>query len=203
MTLIVGLSGRKGSGKTTLGHHLQASLPGVTLYNFADPLKRFLIDVFGFEDSWCYGTEAEKNTPTHIRWEDLPFLPYGHYPPKQLPELKNGPMTAREVMQHFGTGVVRRMDPGAWVRGLLSLVERESPPVAVVCDVRYPNEADGIKARLGKVVRLTRNSDGPDTHASEVALDQYPGFDLVLDNAGQTVGETAKQLERAVRGWLK
>jgi hypothetical protein len=53
---------------------------------------------------------------------------------------------------------------------------------AVIADVRYPNEANAIRALGGKVFRVERDGVGPaNSHASENALDGYE-FDGELQN---------------------
>tara|TARA_R100001244_G_scaffold120565_1_gene90177 strand:- start:2776 stop:3039 length:264 start_codon:yes stop_codon:yes gene_type:complete len=72
--------------------------------------------------------------------------------------------------------------------------------LAIVPDVRFPNEADAIKQAGGKVIRLTR-SPHDDQHESETALDDYEGFDHVLDNANSSLDETNRALMEVLRGW--
>lgn len=50
----------------------QAVDPALKIYSFADPLKRLCIDVLGLSHEQCYGTDEQKNTLTHLRWEDMP-----------------------------------------------------------------------------------------------------------------------------------
>jgi hypothetical protein len=58
----------------------------------------------------------------------------------------------------------------------------------VIADVRYPNEADAIKALGGKVYRVERDGVGPaNAHASENALEGYE-FDGTLYNQGTIRG---------------
>ena len=64
--------------------------------------------------------------------------------------------------------------------------------MAIVCDVRFPNEVEAIQKAGGKVLRLLRDVyEGQDQHSSETALDDYPleKFDWVLDNKELTVAE--------------
>jgi hypothetical protein len=213
VTKILALAGKKSSGKTTLAQFLAANRhelfgPGteVKVYGFADPLKEFLRDVFGLTHEQLWGTEEEKNSKTSILWESMPgyeahcIRALNNTPENHEFIYPRGPMTAREVMQVFGTQVVRRMDPDAWVRALLAKVAREAPDLAVVADTRFENEARGIQKVGGKVVRLLRRV-GRDAHASETALDAYPDFDLTLDNREAPLHETRRALVEALRLW--
>ena len=59
--VIVGLSGSKQSGKSTIAEYLLNNLNmlnnfhdlNVSVCSFADPLKRFLIDVLGLSEERC------------------------------------------------------------------------------------------------------------------------------------------------------
>ena len=42
------------------------------IYAFADVLKEFAVDVLGLEHNQVYGTNEEKNSPTHLLWENMP-----------------------------------------------------------------------------------------------------------------------------------
>ena len=67
-------------------------------------------------------------------------------------------------------------------------------------DVRFPNEAKAIKKAGGKVIRFTR-SPHDDVHASETALQDYDGFDCVIDNANMSIDETNKAILLQLREW--
>jgi hypothetical protein len=44
----------------------------IKIYSFADPLKDFCINVFGLSPTQMYGTDDDKNSTTHISWDDMP-----------------------------------------------------------------------------------------------------------------------------------
>jgi hypothetical protein len=93
-----------------------------------------------------------------------------------------GPMTGRQVQQHFGTDVVRAMYPDAWNRACLKAIEREAPDVAIVDDCRFADECEAVKGAGGVVARLQRNPNPGDAHTSESALDDYLGFNFLLED---------------------
>lgn len=54
-----------------------------------------------------------------------------------------------------------------------------------ISDVRFPGEVEAIKARGGVVIRVNRPEViSTDTHESETSLDNYEGFDAVIENDG-------------------
>jgi hypothetical protein len=68
----------------------------------------------------------------------------------------------------------------------------------VIADVRFPNEAEAIKERGGKVIRINRHNHGAvNTHKSEIAMDNYM-FDHVLYNDG-TIDDLAENLFMLMR----
>ena len=76
--------------------------------------------------------------------------------------------------------------------------------LAIVPDIRFPNEVKAIQKAGGKVIRLTR-SPYEDSHASETSLDNYKEFDHVINNKDMTIDETNMELLKVLRewGWLK
>ena len=58
---------------------------------------------------------------------------------------KEGPMTAREFMQFFGTDIMRNIYEPIWIKSTIKKIQREQSELAIIADVRFPNEADVIK----------------------------------------------------------
>ena len=98
---------------------------------------------------------------------------------------KEGPMTAREFMQFFGTDVCRKMYEPIWVDSCLKEIKKEQPELAIIADVRFPNEAKAIEKAGGTLLRLTRHVF-KDEHSSEKALDDYP-FDRMIENNNDSI----------------
>lgn len=167
----------------------------IKLYSFADYLKEFCMDVFGLTYEQCYGTDEQKNTLTDLYWIDMPTdnaFPdgVGEYPV----DLK---MKARQVLQYFGTDIIRSMFGDAWVNATINKIRREKPRVAIITDGRFENEINAINKINGKTIRLTRDiSKGKDTHFSEKALDDFPlkDYSLVIDNRKMSIDEQCEAL---------
>ncbi len=165
--------------------------PFIKAYSFADLLKEGVcMNVLGLTREQCYGTESQKNSTTHIEWGDTGFSD------------KTGPMTAREVMQYVGTDFFRKIYPDVWVDATIRRIEAEGTELAVVTDCRFPNEVRGVQKIGGKVIRLTRDiADGDDVHPSEVALDDFDEFDLVVENSEISASEAAQKIYDNLLGW--
>lgn len=164
--------------------------PYVKLYSFADNLKNICVDLFSVPPECVWGTDKQKSQlQKHLLWENMPRAINSGMMKKLLsPDArtshgwKEGPMTAREFMQFLGTDVMRKMYEPVWVQSCVNKMQREQSSLAIIADVRFPNEVDAIKDAGGIVVRLTRGNRA-DSHPSETALDDYD-FSHRIDNTG-------------------
>lgn len=165
------------------------------VYSFADFLKKNVcMDILGLTREQCYGTDEDKNTQTHLKWEDMPGVVTAYDKLNDLVYHEPGPMTAREVLQFVGTEIFRKMYYNVWVDATLRQINKDSPEMAVICDVRFKNEADSIlNQEEGKVVRFTRNPL-QDNHESETNLDDYNNFSYVIDNSNCSIEEQNRLL---------
>ena len=126
------------------------------IYAFADVLKEFAVDVLGLEYNQVYGTNEEKNSPTHLLWDNMPT---GN---------NKGPMTGREVLQYFGSDICRKMYEDIWFDACIRRIRKDKPELALISDVRFPNEIKGVQNEGGVVFGLPRDIvNGKDTHSSE------------------------------------
>ena len=212
--LIIEFSGRKGSGKDSCAEELcrrlqsaddayvyrQNQHPVVLRFAFGGYLKQVCTSLFGLSYTQCWGTQQDKDTPTGLLWERFPI-------PDQEKPRHEGPMTAREVLQYFGTNVIRQIDPDAWVRQLLRrTIPGSRPDIALITDARFPNEVDAVLEAGGKVIRLTRTPSPEDQALSEIALEpdvyDWSRFSAVIDNAHLTLQETHDEVWRVTAPWV-
>ena len=167
--------------------------PFVKSYNFADPLKQLCINLFGLKYSQCYGTDNEKNTNVDIMWENLPGDPSSE-----------GPMTAREFMQYFGTDICRQIRHNIWVDFCVKRIIEEQPELSLIGDCRFINEFEALKSVGAKVIRLTKGRVKAD-HKSETELDEsnfdWNKFDLVIDNKNMTIKQSNEVLLKELKQW--
>jgi len=120
--------------------------------------------------------------------------------------------TYRDALQEIGTDLFRnQFNKNTWVDATMAdykpmsytfwnigdmakkLVEesevgKNTKPIYpnwFISDVRFPGEVEAIKAHGGVVIRINRPEViSTDTHESETALDNYQGFDAVVENDG-------------------
>lgn len=166
--ILIGLVGKKNSGKTTVANYLQEK--GYEEVVFADPLKRVVEIIFGFDYDMLLGDTPEKrhlrNTLRDPIWN----------------------MTPVQAMQQLGTEVFREhFDKETWVKIAARKINqfRDSGKCVVVSDVRFENEMDVIRRMGGHLIvlydkiedtniptqaELDRIKGTPEGHASEISF---------------------------------
>lgn len=167
---VIGISGYARTGKDTIADYLVEN-EGYTKISFSTPMKEAM-----YRLNPRITVNEIQNTALRIGvdvygWEGLK---------ERSPDI-------RGLLQRFGTEVGREMfGEDFWVNYALDSIPDGGK--AVIADVRYPNEADAIRALGGKVFRVERDGVGPaNAHASENALDRYE-FDGTLYNQGTVRG---------------
>ena len=154
MTRVIGILGRKQSGKGTAAQRLTRR-HGYVEISLADPIREALLAL----DPWIYGTEMRLSDA--IEWLGWDLAK------EQIPEI-------RRLMQRMGTEVGRDIiGETVWttiahrhIEQLLNAGRR-----VVVPDVRFPNEMKMIGDLGGTLIRIERPDLPADTdgHSSEHA----------------------------------
>jgi hypothetical protein len=129
--VIIGISGKMGTGQTTLATHL-AELGGGRGVSFADALREEVADVFSVPVEALTSRECK----------DLMRVPVGFQT-----------LSVRELLQWWGA-LRRQGDPLYWVDKTLSGVDADQKDLTIIDDVRYRNEAAAIIATGGYLIRL-------------------------------------------------
>lgn len=206
MRRLIGISGKMGSGKDTVGTiirrfgFLEKDPINWEIKKFADKLKIVAsiitnIPVEKFEDQefkkTLLGPEWGKLTKSNPLNAIEPFADITF----------NELMTVRDLLQKIGTEAMRNgLHENVWVNALFAdyLEDKQW----VITDVRFVNEYEAIKAKGGIVIRVNRPGYGTsmtslaNDHPSEKALDGFE-FDYVIENDG-----SLQQLVNAVRDIL-
>ncbi len=169
--LLIGFGHRARQGKSTAASAVLEACPletQVHLYAFADALRsevRTACARFGGQFNLIEQFKESGLMPEWVHFEE----------PKP-----------RSLLQWWGTDYRRAQDPDYWVKRLRKTLDNHQPEVALITDVRFPNEADAIHAWGGYVVRVIRTT-APDVqvheHPSESILDGYHGWDFTLTAA--------------------
>lgn len=168
---IVGLSGYAGAGKDTAAAGLLAD--GWRRDAFADDMRSLTYQMNPTVDA--------AGTPVPLA--DLVDAYGWEIAKRSYPGV-------RVALQQFGQAVKDAAGETVWTDRVLGRVAGDT----VITDVRFPFEADAIRAAGGVVIRVERPGYGPvNEHTSETALRDYT-FDHVVVNDG-----TATDLADAVR----
>lgn len=164
---VIGLVGRKSSGKTTTANYLVKKYGFVEIV-FAEPVKRVTETIFGFPYDMLLGDTPEKrvqrNTLRDPIWNKTPV----------------------EAMQYIGTDLFRNcMDSDVWIkiakRKVSDLIAKGKN--VVISDVRFPNEMRYIREEMNGTLWVLHNDPahlkplsteeilkgGTEYHASEVS----------------------------------
>lgn len=187
MRPIIGLIGKKRSGKDTFAH----ALPGYTRVAFADPLRQAALALDPFVGRPALPGRLAPQAD--VRLSDVVDAIGWEAAKDYVPEV-------RRILQRFGTESIRAIDPEFWIRAGVQTIQATDGPV-VVTDVRYPNEADAIAALGGSLIRITRpgfTSEG-DPHPSESALDGYRvNFTIANDGTVEALQGRARAVAAAL-----
>ena len=196
--IIIGITGRKGSGKDVIGNYFHERYGGIKIA-FADALKKACKEIFGFTNEQVYGNDKEKEDP------------FWH-------------ITPRTILQCVGTELFREklgelvpsIGESVWIQCVKRKIEnlvKEGKYLIVITDVRFQNEIDMIHSLGGKIIRVSRiqypknlpqfifnnleefkktksveeikdliQKDQLSSHTSEINIDKFSTIDFELEN---------------------
>ena len=154
---LIGISGKAGVGKDTLGKYLCDRYRCLHYY-FAKPLKEGAKVMFALTDE-------------QIANKEKVIEPWGISP--------------RKIYQLLGTEVGRGIDVDIWVKNAEMFVKKNAGWTVVVTDVRFDNEALWIHDRGGVVINIVRDKDDivENKHSSEGGL-KPENIDFTVYNNG-------------------
>jgi hypothetical protein len=206
--MIIGISGRIGSGKDTIGEIIQ----GLSITNggrefeikkFAGKLKQIAslltaIDVKDFEDQ-----EFKKNL-LDVEWGTVQNVPLNSIPPFADMQF-NVMMSVREFLQKLGTEAMRDgLHTNVWVNALMCDYRRPkmseyNPSNWIITDVRFPNELEAINDMNGLTIRVVRpqieTANFKPQHPSETALDDAEfDYEIINDGSVDDLIEKVRQI---------
>jgi len=192
---VIAITGKKGVGKNFVADITKKILDErgkVELAAYADPIKRFLVDIIGIDPVKIHGNDKDKNAATGYRWEKMPFWLQEKFGKSE------GDVTIRHTMQIFGTELNREIwDQQLWVRAMERRISMAASDWLLVTDCRYQNEIDSIRASGGKVWKIDGIQRGEeatnnDNHSSEKVMDKTVHFDYTIVNGLSDTSETLK-----------
>ena len=103
----------------------------------------------------------------------------------------------RSFLQKLGDGCRQVFGKDIFVRQVLDQIKPGDN--VVIPDVRFPDEAEAIKAAGGLLIRIDRPGFGTrGSHLSETALEGYDGWDVVYKN-----DTTIHDLQTGIVAWVQ
>lgn len=184
---IVAFGGKKRSGKDTacrLVHEFKDEISGakrpietVQTFAFADRLKEAMAVMYGYNERQLDG--------------DL----------KEVVDPRTGE-TPRQGLQQLGTDIIRNQYDGeVWLNATFRDMRYYLPDLALVSDLRFPNELHSINRFASASTYLLKRDviENDDDHSSETALEGCESdFDGVISN-NQTIDDLADSITSSVR----
>ena len=195
--IIIGVGHKARRGKDLVGEYL-AETHGFTVKHFADALYN--------ECRYCTIATMEdlvtskrsllingKPGPEDLLDVILPWIERKGRRRDLKPNLKSfhyGGMINKdgELLQWWGTDF-RRVHSGDdyWLRRIERTLRLESPAAVVISDLRFKNEAAWVKSMGGECWKVHSTTPWeptgrPDDHPSEVDLDDWDGWDSIIQN---------------------
>lgn len=224
--MIIGISGKIGSGKDTIATILKELQPQMNweVKKYAGKIKQIATLLTGVPIEKWEDQEFKKQMMRYEWAKKTPleqFNQEGH----PLDGVATGvmiPMTYRTFLQKLGTEAMRDgLHVDVWLNALFADYERPSTwevryydevnkkgfagyeqvwgtlPNWIITDVRFPNEAQAILARGGKLIRIERDVCQKIDHPSETSLDDWNDWLCVIKNNG-----TIEDLKTQVAGFV-
>lgn len=175
---LIGLCGRRRSGKDTAGKYLVTQ--GYIEQKFAGALKAMLHAYFNY---------------LGVRYPDIERMIEGDLKEENTTFLQN--RSPRFAMQTLGTEWGRdTIGQNLWIDATLQRADMLTP-ASVITDVRFVNEAQAIKDHGGILVRLNRETGLRDLHVSEKEIEMLD-VDWDLDN-NDSITELHRKLQAIIK----
>ena len=220
---IVGILGRKGSGKDTIAEALKDL--GFVQESFAKPVYEEVAAAFGVTVELLSRRETKETPMSELdlgKCKDATFVAaayvalYKEFGPNAsislpLPSdvlgLKGIYLSPRKALQLWGTEYRRQQDNHYWVKKLHDRIEASGAKLVVISDVREPMEAAWVKRQdnglVLKVIRPGNPYEGGElaNHSSETLVDAI-AFDLDVYNE-DTVTQLQEDAVELVSHWFE
>ncbi len=143
--MIIGFSGRAGSGKTTAADFLVEA--GFTKDSYGRVLKLVVSQLFSIPMEKLLGNAEQKNQ-VDLFWG----------------------LSYRQILQKFSTEACRHtFGDDFWVH-ILWNIHRTMDYNLIIDDVRFPNEAEAIVRRKGIIIEIVKEGVVQMEHVSEIPL---------------------------------
>jgi hypothetical protein len=203
-TNLIGINGKIGSGKDTVGKIIQHLTSNWSDEEFVDT---HMLDI---RSSWEIKKFAGKLKQIASLLSGIPVKRFEDQEFKQKQMSEGWEMTYREFLQKLGTEAMRNgLHTNVWVNALFANYNaigykykdcdykvtqgKWEYPNWIITDMRFPNEMEAIIKREGITIRVNRPGINLLDHPSETSLDTAE-FNYTIDNSG-TIEELIKKVK--------
>ena len=182
--IIIGIGGRKESGKTVIGKITKSY--GFKVVRFAEPLKQLIADLIFVSRAKL---DSLKNVKQQYKFTDRDYEFLSERTNINVEFIKEKMVgrelnTVRDLLQVIGTDVIRTAAPNWHVDKTLEYINSEEMKNEniIIDDLRFPNERRAIEENGGTCWFIVRPKiDNVSNHESETAL-KWQDFDNVIIN---------------------
>jgi hypothetical protein len=217
--MIIGINGKIGSGKDTVGSIIQY----LTATDTSDKALGFI--------KLGYGIEGYHNSTFEIKKFAGKLKQIGSilsgvlvemFEDQEFKKLNMNPewgMTYREFLQKLGTEAMRDgLHTNVWVNALFADYKpqpnkevaeflaaeglpqsmnagEQNHPNWIITDMRFPNEMEAVELREGVTIRVVRPGTSTGTHPSEIALDGHTmHYEIINDGTIEDLVEKVRTI---------
>jgi hypothetical protein len=189
MNNLISITGLKRSGKDTIAEYIINNY-GYVRYSFADPIKRGLIEMFGFSHEQMWGDEKDKET-IDPRW---------NVSPRKMLQIIGTELFQYDIHKYMNEDEFN-VGRNIWVLKFKYwyLKERETNPnlKIIIPDLRFIHEEKILKELNATIVKVIRtNTNNSDAHASEVEQDSIKP-DIIINN-DSSLDDLYKKIENEI-----
>lgn len=172
---LLGIHGKKRSGKDTVGKMVQDFFPQMQLIAFANHLKRICSVTFGVAEHEFHNEDLKEQCPP------------GHH------------ITRREMMTMMGPAIYNTFGREFFVKHVDKHWQMSKESGLIVTDVRHEWEAAWVRMEGGMILHLDRETITPigQPDISEAGIKRHDG-DYTIENNG-----TIWQLQASVHEFCK
>ena len=201
--MIIGINGKIGSGKDTVGkiiQYLRCHNTGeITIQDvMSNPEHEWWLEEQSkFEIKKFAGKLKETaSLLTGIDIEDFEDQEF-----KKLYMSPEWGMTYREFLQKLGTEAMREgLHTNVWVNALFAdykppKMSQYNPSNWIITDMRFPNEMEAVVEKGGITIRVVRPGTVTGEHPSEIALDGHTmHYEIINDGTIEYLVEKVKEI---------
>ncbi len=188
--MIIGVVGKKRSGKDTIANYLAKNY-GFVRIGIADPMKEACKHIFLMDDDQLWGDKKEEVDER-----------YG-VTPREILQVMGTELFQYDIYNHLPQLMDKVPPRTIWINRFRLMYNAtkekiKQEPDVVVSDVRFKHEASRIHKMGGKLLKVVRPGlENKDTHASEMEMDKIHNVFIIYND------KTIKDLHKKVDKFMK